>query len=159
MMGYFFTAPDFYEYMYFENWLTGLSVFDTAMPYRVEPKEPHYGGPIAVLIDQNTLSSGEGFPLLAKRLPQGHVVGVYGTNGSFGMCCGGITLPGDFELLYPVGQSRDAEKRIQLDSDYNLQGGVAPDIRVPLTRDNVYAMFVEGEDVVLQYAIHALKER
>jgi carboxyl-terminal processing protease len=158
IMGYFLTEPGFYEYMYFDNWLTGLSIFDIALPLHIEPKEPHYGGPVAVLIDQNTLSSGEGFPLVAQRLPQGHVVGLYGTYGSFGMCCSSISLPGDFELLYPPGQSRDAEHRVQLDSDYTLQGGVTPDIRVPLTRDTVYAMFVDGQDVVLQYAIEALQK-
>jgi carboxyl-terminal processing protease len=158
MMGYFASEPDFYEYMYFDNWLTGLSLLDSALPLQVEPMEPHYGGPVAVLIDQNTLSSGEGFPMVAQRLPQGHVVGVYGTYGSFGMCCSSIRLPAGFEVLYPPGQSRGADHRVQLDSDYTLQGGVVPDVRVPLTRDTVRAMFVDGEDVVLQYAMEALRE-
>jgi carboxyl-terminal processing protease len=157
MMGYFFTEPDLYEYQYFDNWPSGLSFFDLAMVIGIEPKEPHYGGPVAVLIDANTVSSGEGFPLLAKRLPQGHVVGVYGTHGSFGMCCGTIHLPGDSELLYSVGQSHDANHHVQVEGDHNLQGGVVPDIRVPLTRETVYAMFVEGEDVVLQRAVESLQ--
>jgi carboxyl-terminal processing protease len=159
MMGYFFTEPDFYEYKYFDNWLTRLSFLDLAIPLRIEPKEPHYDGLVAVLIDQDTRSSGEGFALAAQRLPQGHVVGIYGTHGSFGMCCAAINLPGGFELLYPPGQSQDANRRVQVDGDHNLQGGVAPDIRVPLTRETVQAMFVEGEDVVLQYAIEALSSR
>jgi carboxyl-terminal processing protease len=159
MMGHFFTEPDFYEYMAFHNWQTGLNFFDIARPLTVEPREPHYGGPVSVLIDQYTLSSGEGFPLLAQRLPQGQVVGLYGTYGSFGMCCSGINLPGGFELLYPAGQSQDANHIVQLDSDHDLQGGVVPDLRVPLTRDTVYAMYVEGEDVVLQYAIEGLEEQ
>jgi carboxyl-terminal processing protease len=158
MMGYFLDEPDFYEYMYFDNWLTGLSIFDIAMPLVIEPKEPHYGGPVAVLIDQNTLSSGEGFPMVAQRLPQGHVVGIYGTYGSFGMCCSSISLPGGFEVQYPPWQSRDADHRVQLDSDHSLQGGVVPDVRVPLTRDTVRAMFVDGEDVVPRYAMEALRE-
>lgn len=157
MMGHFFTEPGFYEYQYFENWPSHLSLLDIAMPLAIEPREPHYDGPIAVLIDANTVSSGEGFPMLAQRLPQGHVVGVYGTHGSFGMCCGTIHLPGDSELLYPVGQSRDANRRVQLEGDQNLEGGVVPDVRVPLTRETVQAMFVEGEDVILQRAIEALQ--
>jgi carboxyl-terminal processing protease len=143
--------------MYFDNWPTRINFFDTAMPLAIEPKEPHYGGPVAVLIDANTVSSGEGFPMLARRLPKGHVVGLYGTHGSFGMCCGSINLPGNSELLYSVGQSQDANHRVQLEGDQNLQGGVVPDIRVPLTRETVHAMFVEGEDVVLQRAMEALQ--
>jgi carboxyl-terminal processing protease len=158
MMGHFLLEPDFYEYMYFENWLTGFRIFDMAIPLPLEPKEPHYGGPLAVLIDQHTRSSGEGYPLIAQRLPQGHVVGIYGTNASFGMCCSSINLPGGFGLMYPGGQSQDVAHKVQLDSDYNLQGGVIPDIRVPLTRDNLYAIFVDGEDLVLRYAIEALQD-
>jgi carboxyl-terminal processing protease len=145
--------------MYFDNWQTGLGIFDLVRPLGVEPQEPHYGGPVAVLIDQYTLSSGEGFPLLARNLPQGLVVGLYGTYGSFGMCCGSIRLPGGFHLMYPPGQSQDESRRVQLDSDHSLQGGVLPDIRVPLTEETVYAMFVENEDVVLQRAIEALQGR
>ena len=159
MMGHFFHEADLYETMYFQNWLTGLSLLDAELPVPVEPKQPHYGGPLAILIDQNTRSSGEGFPLLARRLLQGSVVGIYGTHGSFGMCCASIRLPGGLELHYPAGQSRDGDHRVQLDSNQGLQGGITPDVRVPLTRDTAHAMFVEGEDLVLQYAVIALQER
>jgi carboxyl-terminal processing protease len=159
MMGHFFAEPDFYEYQYVTNWPSRISIFDFTIPIAVEPKEPHYGGPVAVLIDAHTVSSAEGFPLLAQRLPQAHVVGVYGTHGSFGLCCGRIDLPGDLELLYPAGQSLDANRHIQLEGDHNLEGGAVPDVRVPLTRETVYAMFVEGEDVVLQRAMEVLGGR
>jgi carboxyl-terminal processing protease len=95
--------------------------------------------------------------MLAQRLPEGHVVGVYGTHGSFGMCCGTVRLPGDAEVLFPTGQAHDADHQVLLEGNQDLQGGVAPDIRVPLTRETVYAMFVEGEDVVLQRALEALQ--
>jgi carboxyl-terminal processing protease len=157
MMGYFFTEPDFYEYQYVHNWPTQLSPLDFVIGIGLEPKAPHYDGPVAVLVDVHTVSSGEGFPLLAQRLPEGHVVGVYGTHGSFGMCCGTIHLPGDSELLYAIGQSHDADHQVQVEGDHTLQGGVVPDVRVPLTRDTVHAMFVEGEDVVLQRAMEVLQ--
>ena len=104
---------------------------------------------VAVLIDVDTRSSGEGFPLLVQRLRQGRTVDIYGTNGSFGMCCAIIDLPEDLALQYPGGQSRDANHNIQLDSNHALQGGVLPDVRVPLNWDTVYAMVVDGEDIVL----------
>jgi carboxyl-terminal processing protease len=96
--------------------------------------------------------------MLAQRLPQGHVVGVYGTHESFGMCCSGIGLRGGAELRFPAGQSRDANHHVQLEGDHTLQGGVVPDVRVPLTWETVYAMFVEGQDVVLHWAIEKLEK-
>lgn len=53
----------------------------------------------------------------------------------------------------------DGFHRTQLEGDRNLQGGVVPDIRVPLIKETVYAMFVKGEDIVLERAIEALQER
>jgi carboxyl-terminal processing protease len=159
MMGYYFREPAFYEYMQLHNWQTGQRVPDMALPLLIAPLEPHFAGPVAVLIDPYTKSTGEGFPLVVQQLPQGTVVGVYGTHGSFGMCCAGIKLPGGFELQYPPGQAQDSNGRVQLDSDQSLQGGVVPDVRVPLTRETVRAMFVDNEDVVLQYAIDALRSQ
>jgi carboxyl-terminal processing protease len=73
------------------------------------------------------------------------------------MCCSRIDLPEGLTLQYPGGQSLDADHNIQLDSNHALQGGVLPDVRVPLNWDTVYAMFVDGEDLALQYAIEALQ--
>jgi carboxyl-terminal processing protease len=158
MMGYFARAPGLYEYVCFDNWLAGICLSDIGMPLQVEPMEPHYGGPAAVLIDESTLSSGEGYPMISQRLPQGRVVGMHGMYGSFGMCCPTIRLPGDSEVQYPPGQSRDAVHRVQLDSDHTLEGGLEPGVRVPLTRDTVRAMYLDGVDVVLRYAMEALRE-
>lgn len=61
--------------------------------------------------------------------------------------------------MYSPEQSQDANRRVQLDGDFNLQGNVALDIRLPLTRKNMYTLFVEGKDVILQHAIDALQAR
>ncbi len=157
MMAYFVPQETFYESMHFENWLTGIHILDISIPLKLEPAEVQYPGPFVVLVDQHTRSSGEGFALVARLLPQGRVVGVYGTHGSFGMCCGWIKMPGGLEVGYPTGQSRDENGQIQLDADAALIGGVQPDVRVPLTDEIVRAMFLEGEDVVLRYAVEVLE--
>lgn len=156
MMAHFVPQEEYYEAMYFHNWLTGLSFLDISMPLRLEPAEVRFTGPFAVLVDQNTRSSGEGFALVAKQQPQGKVVGVYGTHGSFGMCCGWIAMPGGLQVGYPTGQSRDQNGQVQVDADVELVGGVVPDVRVPLTYETVQAMYLEGEDVVLRYAVESL---
>jgi carboxyl-terminal processing protease len=158
MMAHFVPQERFYEAMYFHNWLTGLSTLDLSIPLRIEPAEARFDGPLLVLVDQHTRSSGEGFALVAKQLPQGKVLGVYGTHGSFGMCCGWIHMPEGLEVGYPTGQSRDENGQVQVDADAALIGGVRPDVRVPLTWETVQAMFLEGEDVVLKYALVALNE-
>jgi hypothetical protein len=47
--------------------------------------------------------------------------------------------------------SLDAKRRIQVDSDYSGKGGVAPEVRIPHTYDNMLAVG-QGQDVELKAA-------
>ena len=119
---------------------------------------PHFAGPIAVLVDEWCMSACEGIALIArKRAGGGHVVGFHGTHGSFGMSGAEVLMPEGLTIEYPHGQSLDANGVVQLDSDWRLEGGVTPDIRVPLTTDTVRAQFKDGRDVVLETAVGTLQ--
>ena len=156
-MGYFFNQPDLYEKItiYFQP----LNIFiKRPSPLWIEPLEPYYGGPVVVLIDNATFSSGEGIPMAIQHLPQGAVIGFYGTYGSFGMTGGLVQLPEGLTLHFPDGQSLDAQDIIQLDSNNALHGGVSPSIHVPLTEENARALFLDNQDVLLDIAINYLGE-
>ena len=120
----------------------------------IDPQNPYFGGPVVVLVNPSTTSSGEGPPMCISRMPNGKVLGFYGTNGSFGMTGGQIAMPGGYTIKYPFGRSIDKNGVIQLDSRNGI-GGVPPDLRVPKTLENVLA-FAAGTDVELQYAINYL---
>ena len=79
--------------------------------------------PIAVLVDADCVSSGEGFALIARRLPRARVVGFHGTYGSFGISGAEIRMPGGLTVEFPDGQSLDERGVQQLDSDETLRGG------------------------------------
>jgi hypothetical protein len=49
------------------------------------------------------------------------------------MSGGEIHLPDGYTLHYPIGRSLDAQHRIQLESNEDLQGGVTHHARVPWT--------------------------
>jgi carboxyl-terminal processing protease len=74
------------------------------------------------------------------------------------MSGGELHLPGEYTLYYPIGQSLDADHRIQLDSDYQLGGGIAPRYQGSLDRGTVRAAFVDGADVVLDHAVQFLRQ-
>ena len=65
-------------------------------------------------------------------------------------------MPSGLTVEYPGGQSLDENGLVQLDSDWRLEGGVTPDIRVPVTTDTVRAQFKDGHDVVLETAVRIL---
>ena len=160
MCGFFYSAPAFYEEQEYYDKRDGRFLSITISEsgpdpivdqISIEPQTPYYGGPVVVLVNPSTTSSGEGPPMGISRLPNGTVMGFYGTNGSFGMVGGEIALPGGYGIGYPYGRSVDRYGVVQLDSRNGI-GGVAPDLRVPRTLENVLA-FAAGTDVELHYAV------
>ncbi len=124
----------------------------------VEPNELQFTRPVVVLIDDRTKSSGEGFALIARRLPNVELIGMTATDGSFGMAGGSVLLPTDIEVTYPIGVSLDADGLIQLDGDHLLQGGVEPETFVPLTFATAESIYLHGDDVELDHAQRLLRQ-
>ena len=165
LSGFFYQAPVFYEYQNYYNNITGTfenillddedKIIGRNVALDIPPQTPHYEGPVIVIVNPLTISSGEGIAMAIQNLPQGQVLGFWGTNGSFGMTGGEATMPGDYEVHFPYGQSLNSNKTVQLDSR-NGAGGVHPDIPVPKTLENMVA-YSNGEDVELDYAVQALQ--
>jgi carboxyl-terminal processing protease len=157
MAGYFYTQPTFYEKLAPYDGVLGQADTAHAHPIMIEPRAPHYAWRLAVLIDPDTRSSGEGIPLALGRLPQATLIGFAGTHGSFGAPSEFVQLPGGYLLIYTGAQSLDEHDQIQVDSDASGRGGILPDVRVPVTEETVRAAVVEGRDVVLDVALHTLQ--
>lgn len=162
--GFFYETPAFYEYQNFYNLLTrGLTMgiqgeSGAVAPggsVLITPQSPHYGGPVVALVNPRTISSGEGVAMGISRAPHGQVIAFHGTNGSFGMVGDKALLPPDVEIGFPYGQSLGSDKVIQLDSKDGV-GGVAPTVRVPLTKEAAIA-FASGADPELDYAVEWLQ--
>jgi carboxyl-terminal processing protease len=157
MMGFFVDRPYFYERVTLYRPKTGQFEVEPIGTLWTEPREPHLAGPVAVLVDETCVSSGEGFGLVARQLPGAHVVGFHGTYGSFGVSGAEVKMPAGLTVEYPNGRSIDEHGQVQVDSDWRMEGGIVPDVRVPLTLDNVRAQFMGGHDVALDTAIRMMK--
>lgn len=123
----------------------------------IVPRQDAFRGPVAVLINPRTISSGEGLAKCIAALPQGTSIGFHGTNGSFGIATGEILMPAGLVIHYPNGRSVDATGEIQIDSRKGV-GGVQPEHRVPSSTENILR-YARGEDVELQSAIHILQHQ
>jgi carboxyl-terminal processing protease len=155
MMSFFATEPLFYEQIAMKDTQSGN--FDITRELSLYPASPRYTGQVVMLVSNNTASTGEGFPLIMQSLDRGPVLGFYGTNASFGMAVGSVTMPGGYTVHYPNGASLDEDGNIQLDSDYTLNGGIQPDITVPIDMDNLKALYVDKRDVLMEEAIAAME--
>lgn len=161
--GHFVDEQQFYERTQFFNatdgtWvtltvdmITGKAIDATY----VNPQSVRYAGPVAVLVNGRTVSSGEGVAQCISALPQGVAVGIGGTRASYGIANGEIPMPDGLVFHYPNGRSVDAHGVVQLDSRAGV-GGVQPERRVPVTMNTALALG-RGEDVELESALRALR--
>lgn len=117
---------------------------------------PVYNGPIAVLVDWQTISAGEGFAHHLAALPQATVYGFFGSNGSFASTGGYCLLPGGFVLGFPVGRCTDINGRVLIDSDAQGKGGVLPDVCIPRSVENLRALTFYNIDVEMETAAQRL---
>jgi len=152
MMAFFITRAGIYEYPGALNHTTGKFEVREDASVRMVPREPHYGGKVALLIDEETVSSGEGFPLILKGLSNVRIFGWRGTAGFFAINSKSVKLPSGYTVYFPQAQSVGSDRRIQVDSDYTGKGGVEPDVRVPLNEATLRGQFQEGKDMVLERA-------
>ncbi len=161
ILGSFYTEKAFYEYQNDYDYSTGTRMIQRAMAdsdaLMIEPSDDVFTGQIIALVNQKCVSSGEGLAMGIRNLPNGETLGFYGTNGSFGMTGGEALMPGGLTIRWPVGQSLDENQQIQIDSRGGI-GGVAPTIRIPMTREHAL-LVAEGEDVELAEALAILRGR
>ncbi len=80
-------------------------------------------------------------------------------DGAFGTTGASILLPAGIDVGYPWGQSLDQNGIIQVDSNDALEGGVQPDISIPLTLETAKSIHVDNNDVVLDFARDLLQKR
>ena len=159
LLGSFYADRTFYEYQNDYDYATGTRAIRRAMSdsdaLMVEPAEVVFTGRIIALINQKCVSSGEGLAQGIRNLPNGDTLGFYGTNGSYGLSGAEALIPGGLTVAWPAGQSLDADRQIQIDSRDGV-GGVAPTIRIPMTRERAL-MIAQGEDVELAEALAILR--
>lgn len=151
MAGHFFTD---YERVIDFYYADGEGSFDYRGFIEILVSEPHFDGPVAVLVDPLTGSAGDVFVYAMQVDDRAIVVGHTPTGGFTGEVSDGqYLLPGDLTVQVPTGRPTDPAT-----GETVIEGiGVAPDVRVPLTRDSV----LSPEDEVLdaaQQAILALLE-
>lgn len=161
MLGSFYSEPTFYEYQNVFDPSTGqISIANAgndpdSPALLILPAPQTYQGDIIALVNNACISSCEGIAMGISNLPNGEVVGIYGTNGSFGMTGPEAVMPEEILVKWPSGQSLDKNKVVQLDSRDGV-GGVAPTVRVPLTKENSLRLAL-GQDLEMETAIDLLR--
>ncbi len=156
--GHFYMDDAIYEYVSRYSPESGSFEIIPDDTITITPDTPRFTGKVVVLVDLLTISASEGIPMALGKLDNCTVIGQHGTNGSFGVSNFGTIyrLPEKQYIIFFEGRSLDENKEIQVDSDWTGKGGIEPDIRVPMTYENVRAQYKDGKDVILNAAVDYL---
>jgi C-terminal processing protease CtpA/Prc len=150
MLGYFFDEETYTgtSAFYYED--LGRFELDPLYAQVIFPadEDDRYHGDIAVLISPNCASMCEFFTYTLTLLDDVKIVGQYPTAG----LGGGIkpyAMPGGVYAQFPEARSVGADNEIHIEGM-----GVAPDVRVPVNEETLFA----ENDVILDQAVVALEE-
>ena len=139
LAGYFIDKPDLK--------LGTLYMRDLPMKFIVNPRQPAFHGPLAILIDGLSASTSEIFAGGMQDLKRARI---------FGSKSAGAALPSLFERLPNGDGFQYAMATYQSESGQTLEGtGVTPDVPVDVTR----AALLAGQDPALDSAIHWLQQQ
>ena len=110
--------------------------------------------PIYLMVNSECISAGEGFAYNMAKLPQVTVVGIQGTNGSFGTIDGIVMMPEGMMGVYPSIACLDEDGEVMIDSRYRGTGGIKPELVIPVDEEAVEKLFKEGYDYELEYLLN-----
>lgn len=155
--GHFTETELFYRHASVFNADTGGHEIDPGRDLKILPRAPYYDKPVIVLVDNFTMKAAEGLAAALQRMPQVRVMGTCATHGSHGIAGGTVTMPGNFTLHYPIGKNLGAMGHAVIEGNAAGEGGIHPDILIPITEDLVAAQFARGGDPVRQAAVDLLQ--
>lgn len=116
--------------------------------------------PVAVLVNDATVSAGDVLTHLLSQCPNVTVMGITSSSNSVQTVGGCCYLADDlFEVCYPIISTFDEDMEI-LEVTANRQAAVGFDLRIPVDRDAALTIFSDQDaDYELDYAVGYLTHR
>lgn len=112
------------------------------------------GDPIVILVNDESISAADHMVMIMRGMENVTVMGFTESNGS-AQGVGTVALKSGM-LCFSGSLVLDSEGRVFVDSDEGLESGNDIDIRIPFDEDAVKAVFDDGDDYVLNYALDYL---
>lgn len=107
--------------------------------------------PVKLLVNAQCISAGEGFVYNMAKLEKVQVVGMTGTNGSFGTFKGIQIMPENVMVVFPSIVCLDEDGNVMIDSSKDGIGGIKVDHQIPLDAKAAQQIFSENKDYEMKY--------
>ena len=114
-------------------------------------EELRYHGTLVAIVGPACSSACEFFAYDLTLQDRATIVGQYPTSG-LGGGKDRFVMPEDIDVRFTVGRAIDVDGNIHIEGK-----GVEPDVRVPITEENVLAVYRDGRDVLLDAAIEVVR--
>ena len=112
---------------------------------------------LIVLVNSNTISSGDILTYLLKKNENTKVIGFTNSNNS-SQSIGELILlsGGKFSIVYPTYKALDENNNVFIDSNYNRDATLKLDVRLDLTKDNINDIVYSNDDYdyLLEYVVN-----
>lgn len=112
---------------------------------------------LIVLVNSNTISSGDILTFLLKKNENTKVIGFTNSNNS-SQSIGGLILlsGGTSSIVYPTYKALDEDDNIFIDPDYNRSATLKLDARIDLNKDNIKDIVYSNDDYdyLLEYVVN-----
>jgi C-terminal processing protease CtpA/Prc len=133
---------------------SGEFYMDPGDEQRMIPPRPElqYDGPVAVLVGPACASACEFFSYNMTVDDRATIVGQYPSDGAGGSV-EQFMMPEGLSTQITIGRAVDAQGNVHLEGK-----GVVPTVKVPVTAETLQKQ-AEGEDVVLDAAVEALRQK
>ena len=115
------------------------------------------GDPIIILVNDESISEADHMVMIMRGMENVTVMGFTESNGS-AQGVGSRRVRGG-TICFSGSLMLDSEGRVFVDSDEGLESGNDIDIRIPFDEEAVKAVFDDGEDYVLDYALNYLHDK
>ena len=112
---------------------------------------------LVVLVNSNTISSGDILTYLLKKNENTIVIGFTNSNNS-SQSIGGLILlsGGNSSIMYPTYKALDENDNIFIDPDYNRDATLKLDVRIKLNKENIKDIVYSNDDYdyLLEYVVN-----
>lgn len=112
-------------------------------------------GNVIILVNANSVSAADHLTFVMQGMENVTIFGFTEPNGS-SQGIGGIKLENG-QFIFSNALLLDEKGDVLIDSDAEYESGNDIDVRVPLDEEAIEALFVNGEDYLMQSALEAVK--
>lgn len=157
-LSYFLDEPTPYRNLALYDEDTNTFEIDPSTSLKAKPSTPRAPENTILLVDGQTARAAEAFAWTLQHRGLAKVAGETNTRGVTLVPDRTATLPDGHTFTFPIARWLAPDGSTPLEPDAAGNGGLTPDLKIPVTEDSLRRSLLDGEDVALNFVVGHLLE-